>query len=1055
MIRNDQTTSRFGSCVFALFLGASLAVSAPANASKVGVAAAVNPDAFSSLSGVPNKQLNIGKSIFYNERIKTSAQGLVQVLLVDGSTFTVGPNSNLTIDRFVYDPNKKTGEIVATFSKGSMRFIGGKLSKNEGGVKVNTPSGVLAIRGGMFQGSTQKKVYSFLFGHSMTMQGRNGQTQTVYQPGYTLDLSNGRGTVRPTTAEDTNFFMQALSSPATTTASTNGGGNSGTSNPNSVAQQSGQQAANIANAASQAISDATFAQIQTDIDRQYIRLEEYVTPPANTPAPTITQSPTNTPEPEPEPIQSPTNTPEPEPEPIKIELRVLTPPSNYTAYGEQIKDPEDRGVLGGDDNPEVTSDDFIWTFTIEDGRVVGTVTGLTGGISGDPESTEQLDPADVDFPAVFPLTDCMEGICAVKDAKVTYDDQTKTYQGYAVLRQDFYAFHITDPEAGLGFELGEANDLNVAQEEDGGPPRTVLAFGGKGYDFGAARGRTFAFLLTPDVTSNALAPFAGDGSAPTFDTSQDENGNYINPQPFVTPLLFKEQTNGTPESEAVWLQTSLYISTTPKDEDSKTGLTQDSFINIALGGINPVSGGLVGERRGGSHFATASYYKEPKLIPCNDGVCWDNANTNANSNAPDTSKLTEGYIFTGAIASLSGPDGSHFLGTDEPNLVIGFDSTGDRHNIGQDTSYDTQNELMGSTNHIALGVGTLPEQPQSFDGTFKGYAAGMIESEIPVQGFTNIAASERPGDFKIGFDQDTNTLWADITVFDQGNDVVDSYQLKLGTPNGSSLQNRSAYIDDLHYGAIETGSGDVVTNFGTANAASYIVSGDQIGVTKFFPETFEQVNNGDDGPYRPFCTDCDFIKWGAWGTRVAFGGDPDNPTYVDNVHLGWWVAGDMTSIASLDALAAQGAEATYSGNAIGTVANKINSNTWSTYTAAGKLDMGWEFAKRSGEFSITKFDRANFPRTGGLSFRGEMKAPGVLDNGISTDNSNSFSGPIAGNLPGNLGSLSGAARGSFVNDSIGNPARGVIGNWNIGGQDYKAGGIFAGSGRPIIPGGPN
>jgi len=120
----------------------------PAQAEKVGVAAAVNPDAFSSLSGTPN---NIGKSIFYNERINTTNSGLVQVLLVDGSTFTVGPNSNLVIDRFVYDPRKKTGELVATFSKGTMRFIGGKLSKNEGGVTVNTPSGALAIRGGMFQ----------------------------------------------------------------------------------------------------------------------------------------------------------------------------------------------------------------------------------------------------------------------------------------------------------------------------------------------------------------------------------------------------------------------------------------------------------------------------------------------------------------------------------------------------------------------------------------------------------------------------------------------------------------------------------------------------------------------------------------------------------------------------------------------------------------------------------------------------------------------------------------------------------------------------------------
>jgi hypothetical protein len=73
----------------------------------VGVAAAVNPDSFSSLSGAPQSQLKIGKSIFYNERINTTGSGLVQVLLVDGSTFTVGPGSDLVIDRFVYDPTRR------------------------------------------------------------------------------------------------------------------------------------------------------------------------------------------------------------------------------------------------------------------------------------------------------------------------------------------------------------------------------------------------------------------------------------------------------------------------------------------------------------------------------------------------------------------------------------------------------------------------------------------------------------------------------------------------------------------------------------------------------------------------------------------------------------------------------------------------------------------------------------------------------------------------------------------------------------------------------------
>jgi hypothetical protein len=60
-------------------------------ADKVGVAAAVNPDAFSTLAGAPQTQLNIGKSIFFNERIKSTGSGLVQVLLVEARPSPSGP----------------------------------------------------------------------------------------------------------------------------------------------------------------------------------------------------------------------------------------------------------------------------------------------------------------------------------------------------------------------------------------------------------------------------------------------------------------------------------------------------------------------------------------------------------------------------------------------------------------------------------------------------------------------------------------------------------------------------------------------------------------------------------------------------------------------------------------------------------------------------------------------------------------------------------------------------------------------------------------------------
>ena len=72
------------------------------------------------------------------------------MLLVDGSTFTVGPGSSLVIDKFVYNPASGKGALVASFSKGALRFVGGKLSKNDPGVKVKTPAGELTVRGGIF-----------------------------------------------------------------------------------------------------------------------------------------------------------------------------------------------------------------------------------------------------------------------------------------------------------------------------------------------------------------------------------------------------------------------------------------------------------------------------------------------------------------------------------------------------------------------------------------------------------------------------------------------------------------------------------------------------------------------------------------------------------------------------------------------------------------------------------------------------------------------------------------------------------------------------------------
>ena len=205
-MRNILTVSA-GALLATGLLAPSLVLSPALAADKVGVAAAVKPEATSQPPGGDTSILRIGKSVVYNERIDTSGSGQVQVLLVDGSTFTVGPGSSLVIDKFVYNPASGRGALVASFSKGALRFVGGKLSKNDPGVKVKTPAGELTVRGGIFTAKisgANKALITFDFGTSLSIL-RHGQLSITRFAGDVISINGpGAPVIRSQTMADVN-----------------------------------------------------------------------------------------------------------------------------------------------------------------------------------------------------------------------------------------------------------------------------------------------------------------------------------------------------------------------------------------------------------------------------------------------------------------------------------------------------------------------------------------------------------------------------------------------------------------------------------------------------------------------------------------------------------------------------------------------------------------------------------------------------------------------------------------------------------------------------------
>jgi len=98
------------------------------------------------------RQLKAGDKIYLNETILAGPGSGTQILLLDQSTFTIGEDSEVVMDTFVFDPSTNDGKIVASVKQGSLKVISGLISKkNPDSLTVEVPEGTLGSRGTEFQ----------------------------------------------------------------------------------------------------------------------------------------------------------------------------------------------------------------------------------------------------------------------------------------------------------------------------------------------------------------------------------------------------------------------------------------------------------------------------------------------------------------------------------------------------------------------------------------------------------------------------------------------------------------------------------------------------------------------------------------------------------------------------------------------------------------------------------------------------------------------------------------------------------------------------------------
>ncbi|WP_158091195.1 FecR family protein [Thalassospira mesophila] len=146
-----------GIAAFLMITTALSAQPAFARGEQAGVSAAVRGEVeLAESKGVVGSLVESGQPIYLGDYITSSPGSGMQILLLDETVFTIGPNSEIAIDDFVYDPANNQGHMTASITRGVVRVLTGKLAHDDPKtMKINLPVGSIGIRGTQFLVSVQ------------------------------------------------------------------------------------------------------------------------------------------------------------------------------------------------------------------------------------------------------------------------------------------------------------------------------------------------------------------------------------------------------------------------------------------------------------------------------------------------------------------------------------------------------------------------------------------------------------------------------------------------------------------------------------------------------------------------------------------------------------------------------------------------------------------------------------------------------------------------------------------------------------------------------------
>jgi hypothetical protein len=85
------------------------------------------------------------------DTLRTGADGRVGITFIDNSRFSLGPNSQIALEKFTFDPTTQEGEFLTRVDRGTLAVISGHIAHTTpNAMQVQTRTTILGVRGTHF-----------------------------------------------------------------------------------------------------------------------------------------------------------------------------------------------------------------------------------------------------------------------------------------------------------------------------------------------------------------------------------------------------------------------------------------------------------------------------------------------------------------------------------------------------------------------------------------------------------------------------------------------------------------------------------------------------------------------------------------------------------------------------------------------------------------------------------------------------------------------------------------------------------------------------------------